>query len=62
MIEIKDKLISITEAAKLLNVTRGTLFKWLKGGKVETVKIGRHWKIRQSVVESIMTYGLETGD
>lgn len=62
MLEIKDKLISITEAAKLLNVTRVTLFKWLKGGKVEAIKIGRHWKIRQSEIENIMTYGLETGD
>lgn len=43
---------TISQAAKLLNVNRCTMYRWLESGKIETVKKGTrhiltHEQIRQ---------------
>ncbi len=35
-----SNLISITEAAKILGITRATIYAWLANGQLHSVKIG----------------------
>jgi excisionase family DNA binding protein len=42
-----DEFLTPEEAAKLLKVTRRTIYNWLKAGKVPAVQFGRGWRIRR---------------
>jgi len=57
-----DSLVSLTKASRILDVTRTTLFKWLKAKKIEAVKVGCTWKIKKSVLENIIECGLDLGE
>ena len=35
------RLLKVKEAALLLNVSRQALWKWIKGGKIKAVKLGK---------------------
>jgi len=39
------KYITIPELAKILNVNRSTVFKWVKSGKIDATKVGGTWII-----------------
>lgn len=38
---IKKELLRPDEAAQLLNVSRWTIYRWVKQGQIEATKIGR---------------------
>ena len=43
-----EKLYTVEEAAKILQVHPETLRKWLKEGRIKGEKFGRMWRIRES--------------
>lgn len=43
-----DEFLTPAEAAKLLRVTRRTVYNWLKEGKLPAVQFGRGWRIRRA--------------
>jgi excisionase family DNA binding protein len=47
---IKDNYYTLSEAAKELDVTRQTVFRWIKDGKMPAEKMGRETLIEKSVV------------
>lgn len=49
-----ERHYSITEAAKLLNVSRVTLYTWNKDGKIKFVKIGQRNKISESELKRMV--------
>ena len=39
------EFLSTVEAAKILGLSRVTLFKWIKSGQIKAVKVGRNYII-----------------
>ena len=48
---LKEKIISIREAAEQLGVRVNTLYSWVYLHKIEYVKIGRLVKFKQSTID-----------
>jgi len=48
----QEKLISTTEAAKLLGISRIAVFNRIKKGKLEAKKFGRNYLINRDVISS----------
>lgn len=46
-----EKLLSISEAAEIMNVQEETVRQWVRSGKLTGVKAGRVWRIKPSSVE-----------
>lgn len=47
----KKQVYTLTEVTEILQVTRRTLYNYIKAGKLEGVKIGRDWRITQEALE-----------
>ena len=47
---LKDslKVYSINEVEEILQVTKRTLYSYIKEGKLKTIKIGREWRVRHA--------------
>lgn len=41
-------LYTVDETAKILKVTRRTLYNYIKNSELKALKIGKYWRIRQS--------------
>lgn len=50
MMKLKDVQIA-------LGVSRVTLRRWIKDGKVAAVKVGAHWRVQESVVQRLKEEG-----
>lgn len=50
---VEDPLLKLKDVQKELNVSRVTLFRWIKSGKISAVRVGQQWRIRKSVVEEM---------
>ncbi len=48
-----NEYLSTTEAAKYIGVTRVTIFRWIKEGKLEAKKIGRSFAVPMKEVKKI---------
>ena len=51
------KVYTLDEIADILKVTRRTLYTYVKTGKLDAVKIGRYWRVREDALNKF----LETG-
>jgi excisionase family DNA binding protein len=54
-----DKLISVKEAAARLSCCEHSIWKLLRLGKLQRVKIGRATRLREQDIESIIRLGVE---
>jgi excisionase family DNA binding protein len=50
---VGDEYISMNEAAEFLNVTRLTLYRWAKSGKLKIYKKGRNSIIKKTDAERV---------
>lgn len=57
-----EKYYSISDAAKLLNVSRPTLYRWIKTGVIHTTKIANFNKISKEEVDRIKNNGWYYGN
>jgi len=44
------KYYSTVETAKILGVSRKTVFKWAQGGKIKTTRVGRNYIVPHSAI------------
>lgn len=49
------KVYTIDEVATLLQVTRRTIYTYIKDGKLKAVKIGKYWRITEKALEAFLT-------
>ena len=56
---VEDKLITVKEAAGRLGCSAESVWKFLRLGKLQRVKIGRSTRIREHDVTSIIRIGLQ---
>ena len=54
-------MLSVKETADLFGVTKRTVFRWIKSGKMKSVKIGRTVRIKESETERVIKEGERYG-
>ena len=47
-------MLSTTEAAIQLRVTRQTIMNWIKSGYLKAVKVGRQYRIEQIEIDRLL--------
>ena len=53
---LETALLGAQDVAELLGVKETTVYKWFKQGKLPALKIGKHWRIRQGVLEDFLKH------
>ena len=48
-----DKLYNISKAAELLGVTRQTLYRWNKDGKIKFITVGEFKKVSENEIKRL---------
>jgi excisionase family DNA binding protein len=56
MLEVKDmeqveRMYSVNEVAEILHVSFRTIYRLMKVGKIQAVRVGRQWRIPRSEIE-----------
>jgi excisionase family DNA binding protein len=54
---VMEKIYTPEMAAEMLHVSTLTLRKWLRGGQLTGVKVGRQWRIRESDLNLLLEHG-----
>jgi len=55
-----ERLLDLKEAGDLLSLSKSTLLRWIKSGKLEAVKVGKQWRIPAGQVRVIQRGGRYT--
>ena len=59
---VVDEILTVREVAKYLKLSRTTVWRWVKEGKLRAFKLGRSWRVRRSELERITGQGLSPAD
>jgi DNA binding domain, excisionase family len=59
MLEVKDmeqveRMYSVNEVAEILHVSFRTIYRLMKVGKIQAVRVGRQWRIPKSEIEKYL--------
>jgi len=53
----RDALLGVPEIARYLRVSDVTVYRWCKAGKLPCLKLGHHWRVRRSALETFLERG-----
>lgn len=51
------KVYTLDEVAQVLQITRRTLYTYVKQGKLKAVKIGREWRVSEDSLKDFLARG-----
>ena len=51
------KTYTLDEAADILQLTKRTLYSYVKDGKLKAVKFGKYWRVTQENLEAFIEQG-----
>ena len=54
------KVYTLEEVAAILQLTRRTLYSYIKDGKLKAVKIGKYWRVSEETLQQFIATGTET--
>lgn len=54
-----SEYLTIRQASDLLQISRESLYKYARAGKVPAVKVGRHWRFHRAEIEKRLRLGVE---
>ncbi|MFC1587973.1 ATPase, T2SS/T4P/T4SS family [Planctomycetota bacterium] len=54
--------LSVTEAAKMLGISRSTLNRWLKEGRIKGFKVGKQWRFSRDSLRAVIDIGGREAD
>jgi excisionase family DNA binding protein len=57
-----DEILTVREVAEYLKLSRTTVWRWVKEGKLQAFKLGRSWRVCRSELERITGQGLKSAD
>jgi len=57
-----DEILTVREVAEYLKLSRTTVWRWFKEGKLQAFRLGRSWRVRRSELERITGQGLRSAD
>ncbi|MHC4917663.1 MAG: ATPase, T2SS/T4P/T4SS family [Planctomycetota bacterium] len=50
-----EELLDMAQAIALLKTTRATFYRWLRGGKIKGMKVGRQWRFRREDLDRFLS-------
>ena len=53
------EVYTLKEIEELLQVTRRTLYNWLKAGKLKAFRVGREWRVTKESLEQFIKTGTD---
>lgn len=53
------KVYTLEEVADILQLTRRTLYSYIKDGKLKAVKIGKYWRVSEQTLQQFIVTGTE---
>ncbi len=53
------EVYTLEEIQNLLQVTRRTLYNWIKDGKLKAFRAGREWRVTKSALDTFTQKGTE---
>lgn len=53
------KVYTLNEVAEILQLTRRTLYSYIKDGKLKAVKIGKYWRVPEETLQQFIANGTE---
>lgn len=56
----EKKVYTIDELVQMLQVTRRTIYNYIKEGKLKAVKIGKYWRVTDKALEEFLTPATES--
>ena len=60
---METKFYSVQEIAKMFSLSIFTVYRWIKDGKIRTLKVGRHVRISQKDLDNFIQYkNIKGGD
>ena len=48
------EIYTLNELEDLLQVTRRTLYNWIKGGKLKAFRVGKEWRVTREALNDFM--------
>jgi len=51
MNDTPDNVLTIEELAIYLKISKSTLYKLVREGKIPSQKVGRHWRFRKKAID-----------
>lgn len=51
---MKEKLLTINEITEILKVSKLTIYRYIKAGKLSAYKVGRDYRIRQEDLNKLL--------
>ena len=51
---MKEKLLTINEIIEILKVSKLTIYRYIKAGKLPAYKVGRDYRIKQSEFDNFL--------
>lgn len=55
------EVYTLEEVQHLLQVTRRTLYNWIKSGKLKAFRAGRQWRVTREALEDFTRTGTKEG-
>ena len=53
------EVYTLKEIEELLQVTRRTIYNWIKGGKLKAFRIGKEWRVTKEALEEFTQTGTD---
>lgn len=53
------EIYTLNELEDLLQVTRRTLYNWIKGGKLKAFRVGKEWRVTREALDTFTKQGTE---
>ena len=53
------EVYTLEEITELLQVTRRTIYNWIKDGKLKAFKVGRGWRVTKEALEEFTKTGTD---
>lgn len=53
------KVYETDEVAKILHITRRTLYNYIKAGQIKPIKVGRSWRFTEETLNDFLKRGTE---
>ena len=53
------EVYTLKEIQELLQVTRRTLYNWIKDGKLKAFRIGKEWRVTKTELERVTNTGTD---
>ena len=48
------EVYTLDEVADILQITRRTIYTWIKEGRIKAFKVGRYWRVRREELDRIL--------